>query len=1072
MRDQAPSALARETPWKLLIGDRQLDGVLGDAGKLRFGARGGMASIPLGDDGRLVLTWTKRSLSFELAWTGAPFLIAGLGSPSEGGGLPTRLIGIGLGDAQFLHDVPLRVRTTRRAIVVRGSAKGAGTRWGAITILSPDDGATLAADPVDLTIRFDGAADPTAMRVLLDGVDVTAQFETVDGMTHHTTVRRPALNLGRNQLQVTSGPHRATAEFFLSYSGLGDDPSTLPLLVPIKTRVLTGPGTQASDYNVALYLDPDDPDMPTRVQANATQYGTSDGLQLVFIRRSDLKVLSNASYGFLEDVDFDVFEAAFTSPPAECGSTGCLAVVQSLVSIGDMRCASGGPLDPACQGFIEFLRQIGASGRLAFANGENPQIAFSFVGNVSVPFDGVSAGTFFERLTCRGSNYGDTEPVCDFLGFPNTSFSAPAGATPDQIGNLDGVLVRDNFGAFTYAPAGRPVSFSTATTSQPLGHTITVDGTAYATDALNGAPGGIHLLILDRTTLAPVANQTFPATADAGHAQALFDAVTGYKSYPFLFIVSAFGDSGYQGASRGTWFSTSQLIRQIGGTQQVFYLTNPPEDASPPQDDYTLVGFFVDDFPSGVATGLEGQVGAELGSVIARETERYPLDSDMEGLLTIDHQGYYSPGPTGHALGLATVETSEILSASRLGHTPWPFPGPDPAKSMAAYTWISQQLCCTDIRAAYVNLNVSPIVWLTQLAQLSYDAAKVPDSSQADFDAMAAQLATEFQYVAVVRQFQANVRELHEAQQANVGLLLQQATTEVVDNLNVAFTTAATPISWLKILNQVFGILGTASNLLTITGPEGGGAGAAIRFATGLGSMIADDAVRNTNNPAGTPLKALENEGTTAANLAARAADDFASTLASLGNSFDRIVTDWGRLKTVGAPLLANHLPWDENAAGLLLSTYNRLVRRELYATLLKANGSVNVYPYVSDSRVLGQTFYGSGDLCDWPSDVAGHPQVLFYPSGAPNTDGNDPHGTAYPFDYQWGIWALTFNDFAGTSCPSNHTNPYPDTFGLFAPLDPGNPQALGVYRLWFYTREGYPTRQVTDNIPCYEGSC
>ena len=78
----------------------------------------------------------------------------------------------------------------------------------------------------------------------------------------------------------------------------------------------------------------------------------------------------------------------------------------------------------------------------------------------------------------------------------------------------------------------------------------------------------------------------------------------------------------------------------------------------------------------------------------------------------------------------------------------------------------------------------------------------------------------------------------------------------------------------------------------------------------------------------------------------------------------------------------------------------------------------------------------------------------------------------SFPYGYQWGIWALTFGDLAGASCPSNHSNPYPDPFGLFHPLDPGNPQALGAYRLWFYTREGYPNQAPTDNVPCYENSC
>jgi hypothetical protein len=33
--------------------------------------------------------------------------------------------------------------------------------------------------------------------------------------------------------------------------------------------------------------------------------------------------------------------------------------------------------------------------------------------------------------------------VCDALGFPNTSFSAPVTAVPSQLGTMSGVLIRD-----------------------------------------------------------------------------------------------------------------------------------------------------------------------------------------------------------------------------------------------------------------------------------------------------------------------------------------------------------------------------------------------------------------------------------------------------------------------------------------------------------------------------------------------------------------------------------------------------------------------------------------------------
>ena len=99
---------------------------------------------------------------------------------------------------------------------------------------------------------------------------------------------------------------------------------------------------------------------------------------------------------------------------------------------------------------------------------------------------------------------------------------------------------------------------------------------------------------------------------------------------------------------------------------------------------------------------------------------------------------------------------------------------------------------------------------------------------------------------------------------------------------------------------------------------------------------------------------------------------------------------------------------------------------------------------------------------------------ALAYPSGAPNTDSTpDGHGHQYPYEFQWSIWTLVLAKDANADCPPNNVpTPYPDTLGLFTPLDPGNPAALGVYPLCFYLRQQFDTVVNTSNTPCYDGSC
>ncbi|MBV9036311.1 MAG: hypothetical protein JO182_17620 [Acidobacteriaceae bacterium] len=941
-----------------------------------------------------------------------------------------------------------------------------------ITILAPANNSTVTSLPVTLKVSFRSAANASKMQALLDGADITSLFSPADANgVRQAQVDRPAVNLGKNQLQVSVNKNVASASFWVS-DGLRGSSSGLPLGVPIKTRVLTGSGDKATDYNIALYKDPNNPTNATLIPAPALSEGSNTGFQIVYLKRSDLSVVSNASFpnpdspndnSFINGPNAPFVGALISAPPAGCGSVGCLMVIQSLGHIGYAACTAQHSND--CTLMAGVFGRLGGSGRIAFANGDSSVIAYSFIGNTTTQGP-VPAGTYFERLTCSSNNYnGGTG--CDTLGYPNTSFTAPSNATPDQIGNISGLLIRDNFQNYTYADSAPQVSFSTATDPGGLSHTITVDGVPYYSSSLNGSQGGFHLLVLNSENLSVELNATYPSAqnGDGSEVAAMAAKIGSYASYGNLFIICAFGNTTYQGQYRSNWYQQSQFMAKLGGTQQVFYLLNNPENNPVNHDDYTLVGFFVDQqYAHPVPTGLEGLVGAEMSSVIARETEVNPQSSDMEGVLKMGHQGYYVPGSYGHNHNLTNVTISEALSASLMPPTPWPFPVNNLAKSQAAYTWISQQLCCDDVRAAYVNLNASPSLWLSQLQGLTFNSSVLPNSDAANFNAMKQQLATEFEYVALIRLFQTNVTSLYQDQQANISLLLQQAQNEVISNLQLDLNTPAQSPSWVSIVSDVFGVAQIVAGF-TGAGPV------PVGTALSLGTFVLSKVSEYTNTPAGSSLKAEENVETTAGNMANKAANEFSLQLVSLGNEFDRIATDWGRLKRLGAPLLADEIPWDANASGILLQAYDRRVSREFYTKLLMPNTVIQVVPYTNDSIYIDLTFGNDNNRCEWPKYVQNNPQLLYYPNGLPNTDKNDPHGNAFPYDYQWGMWTLIFAQHQGDECPGAH-HPFPSTFGLFKPLDPGDPTALGMYRLWFYTRENYPVVINNSQTPCYDGSC
>ena len=82
---------------------------------------------------------------------------------------------------------------------------------------------------------------------------------------------------------------------------------------------------------------------------------------------------------------------------------------------------------------------------------------------------------------------------------------------------------------------------------------------------------------------------------------------------------------------------------------------------------------------------------------------------------------------------------------------------------------------------------------LAQLQQLTFDPTKIPGSDQADFDTMKQQLTTEFQYVKLVRLYQGNLLGLYQDQQVNLSLLLQQATDDVIQDVQIQLTQMVIP---------------------------------------------------------------------------------------------------------------------------------------------------------------------------------------------------------------------------------------------------------------------------------------
>src|SRR5262249_47932473 len=148
-------------------------------------------------------------------------------------------------------------------------------------------------------------------------------------------------------------------------------------------------GGIATDYNIALYEDPNDPTKPTLFQAPMDD-GTNAGFQVLYLRRSDLSLVQNSSvnnhdaHGLASE---SALYLALSMIPAGCGSGGCLVIVQSLGTLGYAPCPmteGNNSYAIDCFEFGQLFQKMGASARWLYANANNNQVAYSFIGNTNL----------------------------------------------------------------------------------------------------------------------------------------------------------------------------------------------------------------------------------------------------------------------------------------------------------------------------------------------------------------------------------------------------------------------------------------------------------------------------------------------------------------------------------------------------------------------------------------------------------------------------------------------------------------------------------------------------------------
>jgi hypothetical protein len=549
-----------------------------------------------------------------------------------------------------------------------------------------------------------------------------------------------------------------------------------------------------------------------------------------------------------------------------------------------------------------------------------------------------------------------------------------------------------------------------------------------------------------------------------------------------LFFLASLGDITHNDETDPTispaWETMVETVQRIGCDPLTLRILGDAHQAFNPdgKDDYLLVGKQIPYAPPVFESFTAGMpsyfTAAEAGYVINRKTAAYPTSpTKVSGILKQDHQGYYSPklqatdapgtegGPFVQPLG------ASLASASLLNPVQWPFSSTPGQRN--AYAWFSEQLCCKDIRAsAYINLNLSPSTWLTEISNYKYPSANdqtFGPFSLDDFNNVGGQLATEFKYVQDARNLQTNILSMYADTQSNIGLILQQAASDIDADIQTDNPLPPGGSAWTIIANDVL------PNLANVVGviPT---AGAFSRLEIGTVTTVLDDTAARSNNASGTSQvqQALANEDIAVANLAQYATNQFNDSLITLGNDFKRVVTDWGRLQTVGQPIESNQLVWDPTATGTFLKAFDLSTRRRYYPLLMAANSEF----FVTHIENVDFTYHTQSTQHQCQFEYFPNAQDANYigKSSDQLQDFSQMTGTAWlpgtifnsTKTYEWDTWALGEGPHSSDGCPlpnSFISDALPNMYGMFLPItsnESGGTSGFGLWRPYVFRYGGF----------------
>lgn len=637
--------------------------------------------------------------------------------------------------------------------------------------------------------------------------------------------------------------------------------------VYVDSRVVAGAATDIGSYQISLGLSPNVGAGPTRYPAPpfSTYTGGPVGFHVMVLNRGDGTVRSHKSYPV---TTLDQANALATDLSALTADH--LVLVSSLQfpaakKITDL-CGSTDPTRCLLLGALEKIgasTQVGSVGASAMLAPES----YSLIG-----FGAVGAGNGYERWS--GNVPGDA--------------------------SIAGVLLRDSLQAFgfTYEYVPFETRTSAASTGAPPDSIVVGDVVYPLPAALPDAnSGGFHVLVLDRSTLAPLSHQLYvvnrSGARDATQVKTLgSDLYAVAKAYDKLVIVSAVGVLPTMRAFKSDGQRLEWAVDLLGGRPGII----PKLVAG---DTYSLVGI-------GPGTAYPRshwrlpEPGYPILSVDASSVEAPGLEANIRGLLKKDRQGWFVPtlsDPSGSATG---IDYSLLTIALR---EPVPWRGPDTEAEKQVYADISRYLFTglnlthpDDMRLYYYR-NLS---WPSLYAILHgltceqlYQVATCPVETQQAFATMHAYLDQEVLYRNLLQDWFNNdlAQLLDGLEQTNV-IDLATAYQNAMDQAQVGPTFTVL----LKVADLLYDItwLGSRFGEFGSEGPIPKEVGAAFGVISAV-IRLGMDFIPSPSD--GVPGEVKE----AAAQLWIDVLETYINTTATTNQAMLYITEDWGRLEAFHA---------------------------------------------------------------------------------------------------------------------------------------------------------------------------